>query len=80
MKATAVNKSKKPGHQTRLYRNEVCLKWIPDILESDCKAQEHELMIDSGCFGRDCPPWFAPQFAMVSSTKSGLRTRDDEQR
>ena len=25
MKAIAVNKSKKPGHQTRLYRNQVCL-------------------------------------------------------
>ena len=57
---------------------------------------EHELMIDSGCFGHVCPPWFAPQFPMVSSTnvdavaannvaltqrtKSGLRTRYDEQR
>ena len=34
----------------------------------DCKAEEHELMIDSGCFGHVCPPWFAPQFPMVSST------------
>ena len=25
-------------------------------------------MIDSGCFGHVCPPWFAPQFPMVSST------------
>ena len=25
-------------------------------------------MIDSGCFGDICPPWFAPQFPMVSST------------
>ena len=25
-------------------------------------------MIDSGCIGRVCPPWFAPQFPMVSST------------
>ena len=24
-------------------------------------------MIDSGCFGHVCPPWFAPQFPMVSS-------------
>ena len=24
-------------------------------------------MIDSGCFGHVCPPWFAPQFQMVSS-------------
>ena len=61
------------------------------------KTEEHELMIDSGCFGHVCPPWFAPQFPMVSSTnveavaannvaltatlgtKSGVRTRDDEQ-
>ena len=25
-------------------------------------------MIDSRCFGHVCPPWFAPQFPMVSST------------
>ena len=31
------------------------------------KSEEHELMIDSGCFGHVCPPWFAPQFPMVSS-------------
>ena len=59
------------------------------------KTEEHELMIDFGCFGHFCPPWFAPQFPMVSSTnveavaannvalqhygKSGVRARDDEQ-
>ena len=32
------------------------------------KTEEHELMIDSGCFEHVCPPWFAPQFAMVSSS------------
>ena len=32
------------------------------------KTEEHELMVDSGCFGHVCPPWFAPQFPMVSST------------
>ena len=31
-------------------------------------TEERELMIDSGCFGHVCPPWFAPQFPMVSST------------
>ena len=36
--------------------------------QSDCKTEKHELMIDSGCFGHVCPPWFAPQFPMVSST------------
>ena len=36
--------------------------------QSDCKTEEHELMIDSGCFGHVCPPWFAPQFPKVSST------------
>ena len=30
--------------------------------QSDCKTEEHELMIDSGCFGHVFPPWFAPQF------------------
>ena len=32
------------------------------------KTDEHELMIDSGCFGHVCPPWFAPQFPTVNST------------
>ena len=32
------------------------------------KTDEHELMIDSGCFGHVCPPWFAPQCPLVSST------------
>ena len=36
--------------------------------QSDCKTEEHELMIDSECFGNVCPPLFAPQFPMVSST------------
>ena len=36
--------------------------------QSDCKTEEHELLIDSGGFGHVCPPWFAPQFQMVSST------------
>ena len=36
--------------------------------QSERKTEEHELMIDSGCFGHVCPPWFAPQFPMVSST------------
>ena len=42
--------------QSRSYQTE---KW---------KTEEDELMIDSGCFGHVCPPWFAPQFPMVSST------------
>ena len=38
--------------------------------EDQCwnKTEEHELMIDAGCFGHVCTPWFAPQFPMVSST------------
>ena len=36
-------------------------------LNEKWKTEEHELMIDSGCFGHFCPPWFAPQFPMVSS-------------
>ena len=36
--------------------------------QSDWKTEEHELMIDSECFGHVCPPWFAPQIPMVSST------------
>ena len=30
------------------------------------KTEDNELMIDSGCFGHVCTPWFAPQFPMVS--------------
>ena len=36
--------------------------------QSSNQTEEHELMIDSGCFGHVCPPWFSPQFPMVSST------------
>ena len=36
--------------------------------QPDRKAEPHELMIVSGCCGHVCPPWFAPQFPMVSST------------
>ena len=36
--------------------------------QSWTKTEEHELMIDSGRFGHVCPPWFAPQFPLVSST------------
>ena len=39
----------------------------PNLIEK-WKTDEHELMIDSGCFGHVCPPWFAPQFPMVGST------------
>ena len=39
----------------------------PNLTEK-WKTEEHELMIDSGCFGHACPPWFAPLFPMVSST------------
>ena len=38
------------------------------ILTEKWKTEEHQLMIDSGRFGHVCPPWFAPQFPMVSST------------
>ena len=39
----------------------------PNLTEK-WKTEKHELMIDSGCFRHVCPPWFAPQFPMVSST------------
>ena len=63
--------------------------------QSGWKTEEHDLMIDSGCCGHVCPPWFAPQFPMVSSTiveaaaannvalqqygQKGVRKRDNEQ-
>ena len=36
--------------------------------QSDCKTEEHELIMGPGCFGNVSPPWFGPQFPMVSST------------
>ena len=43
------------------------------------KTEEHQLMIDSGCFGHVCPPWFALQFPMWQRTKqrgtATLRTK-----
>ena len=30
--------------------------------QSDWKTEEHELVIDSGCFGHVCPPWFDRNF------------------
>ena len=30
--------------------------------------EEHELMIDSGCYGHVCPSWFAPHFPLESSS------------
>ena len=44
------------------------VNWDETNLTEKWKTEEHELMIDSGCFGHVCPPWFAPQFPMVSST------------
>ena len=44
------------------------VNWDETNLTEKWKTEEHELMIDSGCFGHVCPLWFAPQFPMVSST------------
>ena len=38
------------------------------VSETCEQRQEHELMIDSGCYGHVCPPWFAPQFPLVGCT------------
>ena len=44
------------------------VNWDETNLTEKWKTEEHESMIDSGCLGHVCPPWFAPQFPMVSST------------
>ena len=36
--------------------------------QSDCKTEEHEFMINCGCFGHVCPHLFAPKILMVSFT------------
>ena len=46
--------------------------------QSSNQTEEHELMIDSGCFGHVCPPWFAPQFEMVSSTNAMVSSTNVE--
>ena len=40
----------------------------------------HELMIDSGCYGHVCPPWFAPQFPLVDFTNIGAVTANNATR
>ena len=42
------------------------------------RGEEHELMIDSGCYGHVCPPWFAPQFPLVSSSSVEAVAANDE--
>ena len=38
------------------------------VSETCEQGQVHELMIDSGCDGHVCPPWFAQQFPLVGCT------------
>ena len=35
------------------------------VSETCEQGQVHELVIDSGCYGHVCPPWFAPQSPLV---------------
>ena len=48
------------------------VSWKVELLtrvsETCEQGQVHELMIDSGCYGHVCPPWFAPQFPLVGCT------------
>ena len=46
----------------------------PEIYE---QADEHELMIDSGCFGHDCPPGLAPQLPVVSASNVAAEAAND---
>ena len=41
------------------------------------QGQVHELMIDSGCYGHVCPPWFAPQFPLVGCTNIEAMTANN---
>ena len=38
---------------------------------------ERELVIDSGCFGHVCPPWFAPQFPVINASNIKAMEADD---
>ena len=40
--------------------------------------QVEESMIDSGCYGHVCPPWFAPQFPSVGSSNVEAATANNE--
>ena len=47
--------------------------WIFSLADSKRRRytvnwEDQSCNVDSGCFGHVCPPWFGPQFPMVSST------------
>ena len=52
------------------HRHSVNWKELDHTRVSDSceQGQVHELMIDSGCYGHVCPPWFAPQFPLEGCT------------
>ena len=51
-------------------RHSVSWKVTPHTRVSETceQGQMHEMMIDSGCYGHVCPPWFVPQFPLVGCT------------
>ena len=42
--------------------------WDQVLQIEEWKTEEHVLLIDYGYFEHVCPPWFAPQFAMMICT------------
>ena len=43
-------------------------KWL-EVCE---QVDDHDLLIDSGCFRHVCSPWFAPQFPVMRTCQPTL--------
>ena len=43
-------------------------RWDEHTHEKCEHERDHELMIDAGRFGHVCPPWFAPQILVTSTS------------
>ena len=62
------------GDSAKLRRTVSCDESWPETYE---QADEHELVIDPGCFGHVYPPWFAPQFPVVSASNVDAAAAND---
>ena len=45
-----------------------CVNWKVGTYDRESETcEQYQLMIDSGCYGHVCPPWFAPHILLASS-------------
>ena len=59
------------------YQRRPTVSWDASWPEVHEQADEHEMVIDFGCFGHVCPPWLAPQFLVVSAAHSEAVAAND---